>query len=284
MVLPLIVVVADNSFMKFSRLFSKRVLFRLLFAINFIQILKANSYKLGSFLPFITGNFIEKDGFVLSNYGVWMQRNYSDKTFYLSILGYRNTLEKHLKLIRKPFIFFDVGSNQGVFSLLASKNMYCKQLHIFEPNSNLIRYLSANLNFNKVTGYKVHNYAISDKIGNISFFVPASHSGAARIMENEGVDTFCESVNREYLNEVGKYIADPIFLKVDVEGSEFLVLTEIFNSLLFERVEYVFIEMNSNFGNTENTAKLLLERGFIEVSRKGTKESFDALYLKKPVD
>jgi FkbM family methyltransferase len=228
-------------------------------------------------LPFITGKFIEKDGFVLSNYGVWMQRNFPDKTFYLSILGYRNRLERHLKSIRKPFIFFDVGSNQGVFSLLSSKNKYCRKVHIFEPNSDLIRYLTANLEFNGVTSYKIHNYAISDKIGNVPFFVPASHSGAARIVEKEGFDNFCESINRHYLNEAEKYLLDPIFLKLDVEGSEFLVLTEFFNSLLFERIEYIFIEMNSNI---ENTAKLLSEMGFIEESRKGTRDSFDALYLK----
>jgi hypothetical protein len=71
----------------------------------------------------------------MSNYGVWMYNNFNDKTFKLSLLGYRNSLDRIISLIEYPFIFVDIGANQGIFSLVAAKNKNCVALHTFEPNS-----------------------------------------------------------------------------------------------------------------------------------------------------
>ena len=79
-----------------------------------------------------------------------MLSNYLDKTFQLSIMGYRNNLEKILLSIKQPLIFMDIGANQGVFSLVAAKNKNFVEIHAFEPNLELISYLERNFDTNKV--------------------------------------------------------------------------------------------------------------------------------------
>ena len=86
-----------------------------------------------------------------------MSNNYSDKTFQLSIMGYRNKLEKFLLSINEQLTFIDIGANQGVFSLVAAKNKNFVEIHAFEPNLKLISYLESNFYINKVNNFFIHN-------------------------------------------------------------------------------------------------------------------------------
>ncbi|NDI08771.1 MAG: FkbM family methyltransferase, partial [Actinobacteria bacterium] len=65
--------------------------------------------------------------------------------------------------------FFDIGANQGVFSMIAAKNKHCKNIHEFEPNSNLIEFLESNFLFNNLKNYTIHNFAISSRRFSIIF-------------------------------------------------------------------------------------------------------------------
>jgi len=267
--------------MKISRLIPKPLLFRVLFLVNFLDVLKGNNYKLNTFFPLLTNHNLRKKGFVLSNYGVWMLDNQSDKTFRLSILGYRNKLERYLKSINRPFVFWDIGSNQGVFSLVANKNPYCKNIICFEPNTDLIFYLTSNLVFGRVKNYQIHNYAISNKVGKIEFFIPNNHTGAATMCSNAKSNIVFESVNRSYLDKINTK-EDDIFLKLDVEGAEHLVLIEIFESIISKNIKYIFIEINQNYNNSKIIRSILSKNNFVEVDRKGSLDSCDAFFEKRP--
>ena len=227
---------------------------------------------------------IEKDGYVLSNYGVWMYKNYDDKTYNLNIIGYRNKLDRHIKSLDEPFVFIDFGSNQGIFSILAGKNRFCRRIHLFEPNPRITDILVSNLNHNNIFNYEIHKYAISNVIGKIPFSVPEGHTGAAHITRQNEESTFSlyvDSINKDYLSNIENNFVEPIFLKIDVEGSEYVALTEIFCSSLLNRIKYIFVELNSALSNTEKILKLLKDFGFTELNRKGSKDSYDALYLKQ---
>lgn len=265
--------------MKLSKLVPKTFYFRLFFITKFFTIFKANNFKFNSIFPFITNNFIERNGFILSNYGVWMLNNFNDKTFNLSLLGYRNNLEKHLKSIKKPFTFIDIGCNQGVFSLVAGKNNYCKKIHCFEPNMDLLPYLEANLVFNGIKNYKIHNCAISNTEGNINFFVPSNHSGAGTLFKNYNeYNRVFRSVNRSYLENI-RTDKEILFLKIDVEGSEYSVLVEIFNTSLLKDIKYIFVEINPMYYDSFKIRDLLLKNNFVEADRKGTIDSCDSLFI-----
>jgi FkbM family methyltransferase len=238
--------------------------------VGFLKILKS----------IIFNNYIEKNNSTLSNYGVWVKNNKSDKTFKLSILGYRNNLDRFLLSIKEPTVFVDIGANQGIFSLVASKNVNIIEIHAFEPNSNIAKYLQNNFEINNLSNVTIHPVAISSKIGELNFLVPKYHSGAGKISNTDTGETII-SVNRNYLREVLFKENFSYFIKIDVEGSELDVLKEIMACQPTINIKNIFVEINTKEEIRKVDTELLLRsNGFIEVYRKQNYMAFDALYRK----
>jgi FkbM family methyltransferase len=265
--------------MKFSNFISNQSLNRILKILSLKYLIKSDVKRLVIIRSIITNQSIEKQGYTLSNYGVWMLNNYLDKTFQLSIMGYRNNLEKILLSINQPLIFIDIGANQGVFSLVAAKNKNFVEIHAFEPNLKLISYLESNFYVNNVNSFIIHKVAIGPQSTSISFFVPENHSGNGRVTsEKSNMHVIC--VNRDYLNKVFTQSNKLYFIKIDVEGSERNVLDELFNSSINLYIKYIFIEINTKFSEEDVLIKTLRSNGFYEVVRKGNEVSYDALYVR----
>ena len=266
--------------MKFSNLISNKSLNRILKILSFKYLIKSDAKRLEIIRSIITNQNIEKKGYTLSNYGVWMLNNYLDKTFQLSIMGYRNNLEKILLSINQPLIFIDIGANQGVFSLVAAKNKNFVEIHAFEPNLKLIPYLESNFYRNKVNSSIIHKVAVGSQSTSISFFVPENHSGNGRVTsEKSNMRVNC--VNRDYLNKVFTQSNKLYFIKIDVEGSERKVLNELFNSSINLCIKYIFIEINPDFSEEDVLIKALRSNDFYEVSRSRSGVSYDALYTRQ---
>jgi len=265
--------------MKFSNLISNKSLNRILKILSFKYLIKSDAKRIEIIRSILSNQNIEKRGYALSNYGVWMLSNNSDKTFRLSIMGYRNNLEKILLSIKQPLIFIDIGANQGVFSLVAAKNKNFVEIHAFEPNLKLISYLESNFYINKVNNFFVHKVAIGPQSASISFFVPENHSGNGRIdSKKSNMKVIC--VNRGYLDNVFTQSNKFYFIKIDVEGSERNVLNELFNSNIKLFIKYIFIEINTKFSKEDELVAMLKSNKFYEKSRSRRGVSYDALYVR----
>jgi FkbM family methyltransferase len=265
--------------MKFSNFLSNRLLIRILKILSLKSLLKSDISLFEIIRSIIANKNIEKKGFTLSNYGVWMLNNDLDKTFKLSIMGYRNNLEKILFSISQPIIFIDIGANQGVFSLVAAKNKSFIEIHAFEPNLKLISYLESNFYINKVDNFVIHKVAIGPQSASINFFVPENHSGNGRIDSKKGnMKVIC--VNRDYLNKVFTKYNKFYFIKIDVEGSEYNVLNELFNSNINLFIKYIFIEINTKFSKEDELVAMLKSNNFYERSRSRSRVTYDALYVR----
>jgi|688.fasta_scaffold494312_1 FkbM family methyltransferase len=261
-----------------SRLLSKSALSRLLRVVSIKHLLQSSATKRAIINSIIWNTPIVDGNFVLSNYGVWLTKNWQDRTFRLSILGYRNNLEKFLAKIKHDVIFLDIGANQGVFSLVAAKNRFIQQIHSFEPNLEIAALLRKNLNFSGAPNFILHAVAISNQEGSVNFSFNGNHSGGGHLTEGEtGVEV--RSVNFHYLNEVFHDLKFPIVIKIDVEGFEKQVLTELFKSDIQKNITHIFIEMNHSFGQVETVDGILQQSGFRELWRKGSEQSYDALYV-----
>ena len=222
-----------------------------------------------------------KSSYVLSNYGVWLSKNNYDRTFKLSFLGYRNELDKILSKVRESSIFIDIGANQGVFSLVAAKNRNFAEIYAFEPNLKVIKFLENNFRFNKVHNGIIHKYTINSKIGNSKFLVPKNHSGAGKLSAND-YNMEIDCVNYEYLNKIFKSMDYFYFVKIDVEGSEYIVLNELFKSEIGSRINKIFVEITFKLQREkEEVYKLLENSGFREVfAKKLNQNVYDVLFVR----
>jgi FkbM family methyltransferase len=195
-----------------------------------------------------------------TEYGVLMHANWGDKTFEMCLNGsYGTTLSTLLSTRTDPFVFFDVGANQGLYSLIAGRNPHCLQVHSFEPVSSTFALLEKNIEQNglgsKVTAVKA---AISDSDGKVRISLPFGHSGAASIHNDLAEGS--ELVNTvSFVTIAGQLQHDavPIVAKVDVEGHELTVLRELARSPLWNRLQAVFYEVDEKWSNAKELEAVL---------------------------
>jgi FkbM family methyltransferase len=128
------------------------------------------------------------------------------------------------RLLSPQQTFVDVGAHLGYFSLVAAK--YARQALAFEPSRQTFSYLQRNLQLNPALQDKIvaKRLALSNQPGELTLYRSQSHPGTAALQPTSADDVVTELVPVDTLDRVlsGE---DVDFLKVDVEGGEFNVLT-----------------------------------------------------------
>jgi len=222
---------------------------------------------------------IVSDGFVLSNYGIWLKENSKDRTYRLGLLGYRNQLEKFLREVSQETIFVDVGANQGVFTLIASRNLNFVSIHAFEPNPIVYEILKENVYRCNSKMIHLHNKAISKKEGLVGFEFKEDHSGGGKLTENK--DFLVQAVDHNYLDEILENATQPLFFKIDVEGAESEVLNQISLMKKFLQVKFVFIELNDSLNDLSLLRSFLAKNGFIQIWASKNGKNPDGFFVRE---
>ncbi len=264
-----------------NKLIPNSLLKRILKLVYFKNLKQAGASYLEITNSILKNRYINNSNYVLSNYGVWLFSNYSDKTFNLAILGYRNKLDIFLGQISEPTVFLDIGANQGVFSSIAAKNDNIIEIHAFEPNLMIVKYLEKNFKVNKIYNSYIHKVAITSRNSKSKFLSLSKHSGAGKI-SNDNWNMYINGVNHEYLNTVFGNYNFSFFIKIDVEGSELTVVRELFRSEIKSKIKNIFIEVTHSSNLKKSPViQLLEEEGFVEKYRKSTNaNSFDAFFIR----
>lgn len=136
-------------------------------------------------------------------------------------------LEAHLK---PNHTFLDLGAWVGSHSLLAGK--ICKRVIAVEPDPVAFKTLSKNLEQNN-TNYEAFQWAISDKSGALQLGSGMLGASTTRVNFDAG-GGIGEATEFAYVNcmtlqeliEITK-LTDPLFIKMDVEGSEEQILSDL---------------------------------------------------------
>ncbi len=124
----------------------------------------------------------------------------------------------------------DVGANIGLFSLIASESVTSSgKVFAFEPSPQTYAWLKENIDANVLQNVETNKLALSDRNGNIDFFVSAEGFDAFNsiIRPSKGDNYKKESVPTLTLDEFlrSKQLAGKIrFIKIDVEGFEIPLL------------------------------------------------------------
>jgi len=202
--------------------------------------------------------------------------NFKDPTFrYCNGGAYGDFYSNYLNNLKIKFHYIDIGANIGIYSLIASKNDNCIKIDAFEPNPLIFKNLKKNLShLNYATSNEV---AISNKFGEIKFYVDPNSSGSSKI-DNSQSNLKIKTVNGDFIKRnINK---DHIInVKIDVEGHEHVVLDEIINKINLNKINSIYIEIGNDKKILNDYIVKLKE--FELIYFKNSKKRCDCLFKNK---
>lgn len=168
---------------------------------------------------------------------------------------YRNQCYKFESKRNNPTII-DCGANIGM-SVIYFKQLYpLSQIHVFEADPKIFKFLEKNVASFKFNDIKLYNNAVWKDETLLEFY---SEYGAGGRLDSSIVNS---GLVREKYNVKGFQLSKLIqrlgyvdFLKIDIEGAELEVLKEIEQEL--DKVENLFVEYHSFIEHNQELDKLL---------------------------
>lgn len=131
------------------------------------------------------------------------------------------------KLLSHGDVFFDVGANIGVYTLIASQLVGDNgQVHSFEPLPDVNDLLNTNVRLNKCNNVTVNPFAVGDRDGTTQIFINAQNALSSLGNTNRGAVLQSQNVRIVTLDSYSSSanLSRIDFLKIDVEGFEGHVL------------------------------------------------------------
>lgn len=169
---------------------------------------------------------------------------------------------------KKPIIF-DCGANIG-FATIFFKWLYPEsQIYTFEPDKKTFELLKKNVSQNKLKNVHLFNTALSNKTGKIDFFIDTKWPGSWAMstkyerMPKDKIIVDCISLSSLIEDEKIKQID---YIKMDIEGSENEVISDLNNNNQLKKVIKLVIEyhhkISKNKSNLSQFLKIFEDNGF----------------------
>jgi FkbM family methyltransferase len=136
----------------------------------------------------------------------------------------------------------DIGGHLGYFSCVSGALASEGSVNVFEVDPKCIGYIQENAALNQLDHVKVHNHAVSNKREVIS--IPSLETPNPGLVIQKGSGKHFIKVESIVLDDYLKEInVDPDFIKIDVEGAEWLVLQGM-NDILNKGKATVLVEIH----------------------------------------
>ena len=222
-------------------------------------------------IKFIIWKFFKRQ-VVNSYYGVKLNANYDDATFKFYVTGtYGDDYWKHITDQVQPFIFLDIGANQGLYTLCASMNTNCIACFSFEPVSKTFALLKKNVMVNDyLTKCHLINKAITNKSGFYDISIKPNHSGVATMHPqnnllneaNNNIETIEAISYIELDNLIKNNNKAKIIVKIDVEGFEMNVIKELLKTQVANEINEIYFEVDERWVDYDDIEILLKSKGY----------------------
>ncbi len=139
-----------------------------------------------------------------------------------------------------PYII-DCGANIGM-SIIFFKLLYPNaKIIAFEPDEEIFFYLKRNMEENNFKDVILYQNAVFNNNGMLKFFCD-NHRGDCLTKSLVPFDG-CKQIGSVEAVKLSKFITDEIsFLKVDVEGAEYFILTELENARKLSFINKIVVE------------------------------------------
>ena len=185
-------------------------------------------------------------------------------------------------------IFWDIGSNIGIYSLYAAIKHKNIKVISFEPSTSNLRVLSRNIFLNNLNDkISIFNNPLTNKTNEILSMKETN------FVEGGAFNTFGEEINFEgkkinpkmeyklYGTSIN-YILDknilkiPDYIKIDVDGIEHLILDGGRTYLNNIKIKEILIEINENFEEQYRSVfKIMSENNFVLKNKKRNENLID---------
>jgi len=162
-------------------------------------------------------------------------------------------------IVKEGDVVVDAGANIGYYTLILSKLVGPKgKVYAFEPGEECFDLLKENVKENKADNVILINKALSNKEGDIKFYVNKKDKASSSLLEETkdlGVEVIVKGTTLD------KEVPEPIdFLKMDIEGAELDAL--IGAPELLTNCETMVIEVPEERRDFEDIKQLLLENRY----------------------
>ena len=199
------------------------------------------------------------------------------KRFYSKEPG---TLEWIDNFNNDNIIFWDIGSNIGLFSIYASIKHKKIKVYSFEPSTSNLRVLSRNISVNNLQEkiiinqfpltLKPNTYQIlketrfQEGCSSNSFGEDFGFDGN-KIYNKNSYKVFGNNINNLIENKI---LEIPDYIKIDVDGIEHLILEGADKYLNSDKIKSISVELNEDFIDQKiRVKKILLDNNFLFVSK-----------------
>ena len=119
-------------------------------------------------------------------------------------------------------VFVDVGANVGEFAVGMASHRKIKKIYAFEPNVNCAGAIQTSADKNNYNHLQVRQLAVSSQRRELMFQGDDLHANIGAIVRESGARA--RIVHASSLDEEIGYLACPLILLVDTEGSELDVI------------------------------------------------------------
>lgn len=163
-------------------------------------------------------------------------------------------------------IFFDIGANVGVYTILTKTCKTVTEIYAFEPDETAFCHLVQNISSNKMTEVATaFDLVVSDQSGMVNFGTQAPASGINAVISTSihGMEQYPSTSTRLSISIDEFYHGkkQTIAFKIDVEGHEKQVL-EGAQRVLVENAAIIQCEI---YQNHEETTKFMADLGYRKI-------------------
>lgn len=168
-------------------------------------------------------------------------------------------------------IFYDVGANIGIYSLIAAKYSGAKiKIYSFEPSFPTFKSLCENVGLNNLQNVIIPlNIALSDMTGLGEFHYSSlsagdsqhTFGGRAELLRAPALSLHCLSYRIDDLIRQ-LHLEPPDHIKIDVDGIELKILSGAAETLGNSRLKSLLVENNEDSADSHKITELLGNHGF----------------------
>lgn len=180
----------------------------------------------------------------------------------------------------KKIIFWDIGSNIGLYSIYAAASIEDIEVISFEPSTSNLRILSRNISINHLESkIKIFQVPIGVNKNNFlkfnegKFIEGESNNSIDENIDFEGKEIKADNKYQIFSTNIDQIIAYqilnvPDYIKIDVDGVEHLILKGGIELFKNPKILEIQIEINENYFDQHNNVLKIMNECLFKFKEK----------------